>query len=187
MDAWLESIFKIRIQEVTNFLERGETRKAIDRAFFGVWNDLNWYRRRTNRFGLGKYYVKTWLKLLTPFIPHPCEEMWHMLGERSFISISDWPKVEGGIDTKVIELEETLKKTIEDIKHISELTGRRERLYIYAVTEEEFNHFTSAKDFLKEDLGFSEVNIYRVNDEKRYDPKNRAKRAKPQRPGIYLE
>ena len=78
----------------------------------------------------------------------------------------------------MIELEETLKKTIEDIKHISELTGRRERLYIYAVTEEEFNHFTSAKDFLKEDLGFSEVNIYRANDEKRYDPENRAKRAK---------
>jgi len=89
MDIWLESIFKIRIQEVTNFLEKGEIRKAIDRAFFGIWNDLDWYRRRTKRFGLGEGYVKTGLKLLTPFIPHLCEEIWHILGERSFISISD--------------------------------------------------------------------------------------------------
>jgi len=97
MDIWLESIFKIRIQEETNFLEKGEIRKAIDRAFFGVWNDLDWYRRRTKRFGLGEGYVKTGLKLLTPFIPHLCEEIWHILGERSFISISDWPKVEGAL------------------------------------------------------------------------------------------
>lgn len=188
MNAWLKSIFNIRIQEVTNFLEEGEIRKAIDTAFFGVWNDIEWYRRRTNNEGLEKEYIKSWLKLLDPFIPHICEEIWHMLGESSFISIASWPKAEKeNIDTKVTEQEEILKKTMDDIKHISELTASRQKLYIYTVSEKEFNHFINAKDFLRKELTFSEVSIFGATDEARYDPDNRAKRARPKKPGIYLE
>ena len=188
MDTWLKSVFNLRMQEITDFLEKGEIRKAIDTAFFGVWNDIDWYRRRSDNIGVKEGYIKTWLRLLAPFIPHLCEEVWHMLGDRSFISTTRWPKAEKeSINMDVIELEEILKKTMQDIKHISELTGCKERLCIYTVSDEELDHFAMAKEFLSKKLDFGEVSIFRADDKERYDPMNRAERARPKKPAIYLE
>jgi len=88
---------------------------------------------------------------------------------------------------KVIELEKILKRMIEDIRRISGLTGRRERLFVYTVSKEEFHHFSMAKEFLGKELGINAVYVFRADDKKRYDPENRAWRARPEKPGIYLE
>ncbi len=37
----------------------------------------------------------TFLKLLSPFAPHITEELWHRLGNKSSIHMSDWPKYDG--------------------------------------------------------------------------------------------
>jgi leucyl-tRNA synthetase len=125
---------------------------------------------------------------LAPFIPHVCEDAWHRIGEESLISIARWPRPEKeDINMEVIELEETLKRTIKDVKHLSELTGCKEKLIIYTASKKEFDHFITAKEFMRKELGFSKVSIFMANDEERYDPKNRAQRARPKRPGIYLE
>jgi len=188
MDTWLKSVFNLRIQEIASFMEQGEIRKAVDTAFFGIWNDIDWYRRRTGKTTVGKGCLNIWLKVLAPFIPHICEETWRRLGERPFISIASWPRAEKEIiETKVVELEKILKRTMEDIRRISELTRRRERLFVYTVSKEEFHHFSVAKDFLSEELGFNAVRVFRADDKKRYDPENRAGRARPEKPGIYLE
>ena len=31
------------------------------------------------------------------------------------------------------------------------------------------------------------INVFAVNDKKKYDPENKSKKAKPGKPGIYLE
>jgi len=188
MDTWLRSTFNMKIQDVTNTLEKGEIRKAIDAAFFGVWSDIAWYRRRTDNAGIAEKYIKSWLKLLAPFTPHLCEEIWHMLGEKTFIAVAIWPKAEREhMDMKVIKLEEILQKTMEDMKHILELTGCRKKAYIYTASKEEYEHFTMATDFLERALNIDKVSVFKAEDQKRYDPENRARRAKPGRPGIYLE
>ena len=35
--------------------------------------------------------------------------------------------------------------------------------------------------------GFEDAKIFAVNDKKKYDPENKSKKAKPGKPGIYLE
>jgi len=45
------------------------------------------------------------------------------------------PEIERKINKQIIELEEILKKTIEDVKDISELTKHTKRLCIYTATE----------------------------------------------------
>ena len=40
---------------------------------------------------IGKGQYMTFLKLLTPFAPHLCEEIWSTLGGKGFISVSEWP------------------------------------------------------------------------------------------------
>jgi leucyl-tRNA synthetase len=188
METWLKSVLNLRIHEITGFMEQGEIRKAIDTAFFGIWNDIDWCRKRTGNRPVGKEFIATWLKVLAPFIPHICEETWRWLGEQSFISTASWPEAEReGIDTRAIGLEEILKRTMEDIKRISELTRCRERLFLYTVSEEEFHHFRIARQFLSKQFGFSEVHVFRTDDMGKYDPADRARRARPRRPGIYLE
>ena len=39
--------------------------------------------------------LKVFVKLLSPFAPHICEEIWHNLGETTFVSQSKWPVVSG--------------------------------------------------------------------------------------------
>ena len=188
MDNWLRSTFNMKIQDVTNALEKGEIRKAIDAAFFGVWNDIAWYRRRTGNAGIAEKYIKSWLKLLASFIPHLCEEIWHMLGEKTFITLAVWPKAKREyVDMKVIRLEDILQKTMGDMKHILELTGCKKKACIYTASEEEYEHFTMATEFLERALNIDEVSVFGAEDPKRYDPENRARRAKAGRPGIYLE
>jgi len=188
MDAWLRTVVNQSIREVKDFLENGEVRKAVDTAFFGIWNDIDWYRRRTNNKGLPDEHVKTWLKLLAPFIPHVCEEIWHNLGETEFISLMDWPRPdEKSIDRKVVQLEETLKRTIEDVKHISELTGRKDNLYLYTVSNDESTYFVRAKEFLQRELRLNKIEVFNADDRGRYDPENKARKALLRKPGIYLE
>ncbi|MFB0551631.1 MAG: class I tRNA ligase family protein, partial [Nitrososphaeria archaeon] len=145
-------------------------------------------RRRTGNRLIGREFIVAWLKVLAPFIPHICEETWRWLGEQPFISTASWSEAgKEGIDTKVIGLEEILKRTMEDIKRISELTRRREKLFLYTVSEEEFRHFRIARRFLSRQFGFNEVHVFRADDMGKYDPADRARRARPRRPGIYLE
>ena len=45
-----------------------------------------------NNFQLSIFNFKTLLKLLAPFAPHITEELWHNLGEKKTIHLSEWPK-----------------------------------------------------------------------------------------------
>ncbi|MDO4615776.1 MAG: leucine--tRNA ligase, partial [Lachnospiraceae bacterium] len=45
-------------------------------------------------YGVGKIrkdQLEDFIKLLSPFAPHVCEEIWHDLGNTDFISVSPWP------------------------------------------------------------------------------------------------
>lgn len=51
-----------------------------------------------------KDVLGVFVRLLSPFAPHVCEEIWEMLGHTEMISISEWPKYDE---------EKTIDKTIE--------------------------------------------------------------------------
>jgi leucyl-tRNA synthetase len=47
--------------------------------------------------------LKIFIKLLCPFAPHLCEEIWENLGEKSLLSLSAWPEYDESktVDTKI--------------------------------------------------------------------------------------
>jgi leucyl-tRNA synthetase len=93
LERWLQSKLQSRIKEVTSSLEELKTRTALQVALFETWNDLRWYIQRkgsTNAKALGEA-VKVWLKMLAPFAPFLCEELWSQTGEEGFISVAKWP------------------------------------------------------------------------------------------------
>jgi len=94
LERWLQNKLQYRIQDVTASLDVLKTRTALQIALFEVWNDLRWYIQRKGNVNTSVLVdaVKTWLKMLTPFAPFMCEELWSELGETGFISTAQWPK-----------------------------------------------------------------------------------------------
>ena len=93
LERWLHSKLQHRIKDVTANLDELKTRTALQIALFETWNDLRWYIQRkgnTEAKALGEA-VKVWLKMLAPFAPFICEELWSQTGEEGFISVANWP------------------------------------------------------------------------------------------------
>jgi leucyl-tRNA synthetase len=63
--------------------------------------------------------LKVWVRLLAPFIPHMCEEIWSKIGDGNFVSLSEWPKYDQAKIDLTTELHEALiRSTIDDTHNI---------------------------------------------------------------------
>ena len=80
----LESAFHKTIKKVSQDIEEMKFNTAIA-AMMSLINEI--YEVGT----LTVDELKTFITLLNPFAPHLTEEMWHELGEESFLSIEKWP------------------------------------------------------------------------------------------------
>ena len=81
----LESAFHKTIKKVSQDIEEMKFNTAIA-AMMALTNDI---------YEVGALTVdelKTFITLLSPFAPHVTEEIWHELGETSFLSIEKWPE-----------------------------------------------------------------------------------------------
>ena len=258
LERWLTSKLQHRIKDVTTNLEELKTRTALSIALFEVWNDLRWYIQRkgnTKSKELAEA-VEIWAKMLAPFAPFICEELWSQTGNKGFISVAAWPVCdEAKVDVVAEEQENLITDVVSDtsnilkamkitpkhlcyytaapwkwqvylkvlekasageakmnelmkefaadkdlkshmkdiaafvprvIKALTRLPSERKAnmLKIKAVDEKEI--LQGAQGFLKERFN-AEISVFREDDQKRFDPKNRAAMAMPNQPAIYIE
>jgi len=84
------------IKKVTNDIEKFQLNTAVA-AIMEFTNNLYLLEQRLSS-NYEKFLFKTslieLLKLLTPFTPHFCEELWSLSNNSSFISLQMWPKYE---------------------------------------------------------------------------------------------
>ncbi len=131
---------------------------------------------------ISKETLENSLKLLSPFCPHIAEELWEKLGHKDFISLAEWPKYQE-IKEKKNEIDLT-EKTIGMIKEILAKTDKEvKNVYIY-VMPFEVNKIDAER--ISKAVG-KMIDIWPVNVKEKYDPENKAKKALPGKPGIYLE
>ncbi len=125
LERWLMSKLQCRIKEVTTSLDELKTRTALQVALFETWNDLRWYIQRKGNMqakALGEA-VKVWLKMLAPFAPFLCEELWSQTGEEGFISTAKWPIFDAGkIDVAAEEQETLITDIMTDTTNIIKAT-----------------------------------------------------------------
>jgi leucyl-tRNA synthetase len=130
LEHWLQCKLQYRIEEATLSLDGLKTRTALQTALFEVWNDIRWYMQRKNCTNTALPVdtvlvdaVKTWLKLLAPFAPYMCEELWSQMGETGFISTAPWPKFdESKIDIAAEEQENMITDLLSDTQNILKAT-----------------------------------------------------------------
>jgi leucyl-tRNA synthetase len=125
LEEWLISMLQHRIKTVTENTESLKTRTAIENALFEVWNDFRWYMRRKKSFDskVLKDALETWTRLLAPFAPYICEEIWNRMGHEDFISLAEWPVYdEKKVYVQAEETENLIKNVLEDTSNILRAT-----------------------------------------------------------------
>jgi leucyl-tRNA synthetase len=189
IDTWLFSRFQKYIKNITDHLEKVENRSALT-YFHSMINDLQWYFKRSGdkNKAIVDYVLEVITKVLNVYAPFMTEEIWHKMGKDKFISSEKWPEFDlNKIDEEVLKEEDIFMKICEDIKQVIKLSNKNKKLYLYVQTEKELISLQQTTSFLKDEFGFENVKIFKFDDAKRYDPENKAKRAKFGKPGIYIE
>ncbi len=133
LDRWLVSRFQRVVKEVREAMDKLQTRRAVNAAFFEVMNDVRWYLRRG-----GKNLVlilDDWIKLLSPFAPHLCEELWH-LKHNSFVSLEKYPEYdESKVDEEAEKAEEYIRRLIDDIMEVKKFIKDAKVVHIHPAEE----------------------------------------------------
>ncbi len=171
-----ESKINSTIKTVTNAIETFEYPKAvvsmIEFLDYAVMN------------GISKENYKILLKLFNPFCPHITEELWHKIENKTFISLEKWPVAdEKKIDENFEKQEKATDNLVNDINNVLKIVGQKEKVFIYTLPKEK--EFYSEEEIKKRTN--LDAKIFSVADKNKYDPQNKAKKAKLGKPAIFLE
>jgi len=162
-EIWLLTRLHKRIKKTTEGLKNFETRKASQNAFFLMMQDLRWYLGRAKDTDAKSWVLKNvlnkWVRLLSPFIPHVCEEIWSQMGKEGFVSTAEWPEFdENKVDEMAEFNEDYLESVKDDISQILDVTGieEPERIVLYVAEDWKRDAYEIALDRVeggKTDIG----------------------------------
>ena len=128
-DAWISSKLQKVIMDTTSAIEKFRIREALHIILYLMDNDLEWYEKRKlakNKSIFNKYlkeFFQTRIKLLAPFAPYFCEEVWEIMGNASYISSAQWPEInQSKISLMSEDNESLIQSIISDIQKITKVT-----------------------------------------------------------------
>ncbi len=192
IDMFLKGCISKHALNAGESFEELKFRSGAQSAVFDATADLEWYIERNggiencNKDAL-KNALENVVKTISPLVPHVAEELWEKLGNKPFASLCAWPESDKNKYDKYEEMENAIKNLINDLRQIMKIAGDKKSAYVYIVAPQEFENLSKAKEFLNRKFGFKKLEIYRVADKNKYDPQNKAAKAKFGKPGIYLE
>ncbi len=160
IDRWLISELQKVIADTTAALEGWQTRKAALAAFYRADEIVRWYTRRTEpNPAVLKRFVKDWLCLLQPFIPHVCEELWSKMKQKGYISLARWPKVDRkAIKPRLEQAERLIANTLSDCKQIIRLIKRKPTMVkIYIAPNWKYTVYNFVMRTLRPERAISEL------------------------------
>ncbi|WP_296885216.1 leucine--tRNA ligase [uncultured Methanobrevibacter sp.] len=164
IDLWMLSQLNQHIKASTEALEVFQTRKALQESLFLLKKDIDHYLYRVNHLLDKKdpaviYVLSTvlesWIRLLAPFTPHTCEELWSTYGGEGFVSAAQWPKAdESSISLEIEKSEELVQNLIKDINQIKKMVGDdAEKVHIYLAPDWKWDLYKIADEVGKPDIG----------------------------------
>ncbi len=150
-DRWFLSKFYRQYRDAIELMGNLRIRDAMLNMFFHIPNDLKYYEKhvgngRRNR--MVRTVIEDWVKMISPVTPHLAEEIWHLLGNDTFVSIETLraPKEEF-IDDEIEGEMEFVDSVISDINEILRVAKiKPERVYIYTAEPWKWEVFDKIKD-----------------------------------------
>jgi leucyl-tRNA synthetase len=123
----IESKLNQTIKEITEYIEDFKYNLAIIK----IRELFNSFETKINKKDL-----ESFIKILLPFCPHLAEELWEKIGNKSFVSLEEWPKYDSKkINLKFESYDELIQNTIKDIHNISKIVKIVPKRIIISVAE----------------------------------------------------
>ncbi len=136
MDRWLLSRFYRLLKDSIQNYDSLKIRDAMLNMLFHFVNDIKKYEKRVGserRKSVIRKVLEDWLLILSPVMPHICEEYWHRLGHKDYISLQTLPNVKEEYINDTVEAEiGYVERVINDIKEIVEVAKIDvKKIYLY--------------------------------------------------------
>ncbi|MBE0516593.1 MAG: leucine--tRNA ligase [Methanophagales archaeon] len=153
-DRWLLSRFYRRLRESIEWFEGFRIREAGINLVFNLMNDIRYYEKRESverRRRIVRNILEDLLIVLSPIVPHICEELWHTFHD-TFISIQTLPAIKEALIDEPVEREEdylvSLVNDVQEILKVARLTPRKIYLYTAGIETEQWKWeiFKALKD-----------------------------------------
>jgi len=109
---------------------------------------------------VSKDTLEKFLQLLHPFCPHFTEELWEKIGNKSFISLSAWPKYdEGKVDLNAEASEAIVENTIKDIKSVLDLVkvDNPEEMILFVAADWKYKFISKLKSEMEKTRNIGEL------------------------------
>lgn len=125
VERWFKSKFNLHLKDYFTKMDNFDIRGAYISMFYEVLNDLKYVESRGGNVSVCVDSVRDdWLKIMSPVIPHTCEEIWEAHGHKDFVSsVVMKPEDVGGIDMDSINSEKYLQEIVTDVREIMKATG----------------------------------------------------------------
>ncbi|MCX6695180.1 MAG: leucine--tRNA ligase [Candidatus Altiarchaeota archaeon] len=149
-DKWLRNRMSERITQTRQALDNSSARKAVQSALYDILSDLNWYSRRTEKQNKGvlSELAVNWVKLMTPFTPFTCEELWEKMGGKGLATHQKYPESsESSIDKTIDSKENYLKKVLDDVQNIMQVVKKTpQKIHFYVSPAWKYKVYQAVKD-----------------------------------------
>ncbi len=144
-ERWLWSRVNRIVKEATAAMDEFRFRDAVQLVLYASDQDVHKYARlASSRSGgvegdhdLLRRILDLRIRLLAPFTPFICEELWSHRGGGGFVSTADWPNcVEEALDDGVEEAVSFLDRIVEDVKNVVKvLKGKPVKVRLYSASK----------------------------------------------------
>ncbi|MEW5956065.1 MAG: class I tRNA ligase family protein, partial [Candidatus Micrarchaeota archaeon] len=122
---WMLSKFETSVLESTKALEEFSLRNYVQSAFYNLLNAWDYFSRRAaedEKAFAAREIAGRWILLLSPVVPHVCEELWEASGGKGFASHAAWPEArEQRIAPEIEEAEDYVAAVFADLRKVREL------------------------------------------------------------------
>jgi leucyl-tRNA synthetase len=145
-DKWLLSRLHKTVEAATEAMGKLRIRECINLILYELDQDVQWYlklihsknSKREDTVGTLLFEIlDIRVRMLSPFAPFICEEIWEKMGNKGFVSLADWPKSEKSkINLVVEEAEELIKNTLEDTLNITKVTKKKPNKICYYISSD---------------------------------------------------
>jgi len=160
LDMYALSRLQHIIKETTEGLEDFQTRKAGLNAFFELNSLINKYRKRSETLNekVVDDLTSAQVRLMAPFTPHICEELWNKLGKEGFVSEAEWPEPDESLMDEEIETrQEFVETTVEDIRELEKMVDSFDTIKLVLASDWKREVFDELHDIVDERPEFGEA------------------------------
>src|SRR2546428_831739 len=155
IDAWFLSVLNRAIQATRASMEEMNYKTALRHGYFDIQSAWSWYVRRSEgrpSAEVLRRFIEIQTKLLAPFAPHACEEIWHRIGGDGFVVNTAYPvAIADEIDPRAEAAESLLQATLADVREILKVTRiQPKRIALYTAPDWKVRIYELARALAKE-------------------------------------